>query len=291
MHYPPPRLVALRTTPPENPHIWEEPRFQGQDTRSITHWGIAQAEVGPIAAPGKYTLKITVDGQSQTKPFEILLPPGAHAGDAEVQSSVRLQLKVRDDITAVSDMTNQLEWMRKQIEDEKKTSAGKADLLRALDEIDRKMRDVEYKLVSEADVLSDDKYFITADRLFTEADLTGDAHTYPETIEKFNDLLDEHFKKSRSVQFYAEALNMHPNTLNALVKKYSGRSAKEVIIEKIMLEAKFHLTQSSLSVKEIAHLLGFDDPNYFSYFFKRSGNISPADLIRSTGRKPAVAAN
>ena len=40
-----PRLVALRTTPPENPHIWEEPRFQGQDTRAVTHWGIeAQAE-------------------------------------------------------------------------------------------------------------------------------------------------------------------------------------------------------------------------------------------------------
>jgi len=77
-----------------------------------------------------------------------------------------LQLKVRDDITAVSDMTNQLEWMRRQIEDEKKTSAGKADLLHAMDEIDRKMRDVEYKLVSEADVLSDDKYFITADRLY-----------------------------------------------------------------------------------------------------------------------------
>ena len=28
MHYDPPHLVALRTTPPENPHIWEEPRFR-----------------------------------------------------------------------------------------------------------------------------------------------------------------------------------------------------------------------------------------------------------------------
>ena len=34
MHYEPPRLVALRTTPPENPHIWEEPRFQNEDTRA-----------------------------------------------------------------------------------------------------------------------------------------------------------------------------------------------------------------------------------------------------------------
>ena len=166
MHYPPPRLVALRTTPPEDPHIWEEPRFRGQDTRPITHWGTAQAEVGPIAAPGQYTVKLTVDGQSVTKPFEILRPPAAHGTDAEMQSAVRLQLKVRDDISTVSDMTNQLEWMRKQIEDEKKTNAGKADLVRAMNEIDRKMRDVEYQLVSEAETLSDDKYYVTAYKLY-----------------------------------------------------------------------------------------------------------------------------
>ena len=33
MHYDPPRVIALRTTPPDNPHIWEEPRFRGQDSR------------------------------------------------------------------------------------------------------------------------------------------------------------------------------------------------------------------------------------------------------------------
>ena len=33
LRYEAPPLVALRTTPPENPHIWEEPRFQGQETR------------------------------------------------------------------------------------------------------------------------------------------------------------------------------------------------------------------------------------------------------------------
>ena len=64
LRYEPPRLVALRTTPPENPHIWEEPRFRGQDTRPVTHWGLEPAQVGPIVAPGKYTVKLTVDGQS-----------------------------------------------------------------------------------------------------------------------------------------------------------------------------------------------------------------------------------
>ena len=42
---------------------------------------------------------------------------------------MRLQLKVRDDITQVSNMTNQLEWMRKQLEDETKSNSGKQNLI------------------------------------------------------------------------------------------------------------------------------------------------------------------
>ena len=166
LRWQPPLAVALRTTPPENPHIWEEPRFRVRDTRPITHWGIAPAGVGPIAAPGSYTVKMTVDGRSYTAPLEVRLPPGSHGTEADIQSAVRVQLKVRDDITAVSDMTNQLEWMRRQIEEQRKTNAGKAALIEAMDAIDRKMQAVEYKLVSEEDVLSDDKYFVTADRLY-----------------------------------------------------------------------------------------------------------------------------
>ena len=166
MRYEAPRLVALRTTPPENPHIWEEPRFHGHDTRPITHWGIAPAEVGPVAAPGSYAVKLTVDGQSFTQPLQILRPPTSHASDAEIESAVRLQLRVRDDISAASDMTNQIERMRRQLEDQRKTVAGKAALLAAMDGIDRKMQAVEYQIITRADALSDDKYFQTAYKLY-----------------------------------------------------------------------------------------------------------------------------
>ncbi len=166
MRYEPPRSVALRTTPPENPHIWEEPRFQNQETRPITHWGLAQAEVGPVAAPGKYTVKLTVDGQSYTQPLEILRPPDSHGSEADLQSSVRLQVRVRDNITTVSDMTNQIEWMRRQLEDQQKTVHGKEQLLKAMDAIDRKLQDVEYQMITRADALSDDKYFQTAYKLY-----------------------------------------------------------------------------------------------------------------------------
>jgi hypothetical protein len=169
MHYDPPRLVALRTTPPGDPHIWEEPRFQNRDTRTITHWGISQNEPGPLVGPGKFTLRMTVDGQKYTQAIDILRMPDAHGTDADLQASARLQLKVREDISTVSDMTNQLEWMRRQLEDESKDikgQSGKEALLKAMNEIDKKMQDVEYKLISRSEALSDDKYFVTQYQLY-----------------------------------------------------------------------------------------------------------------------------
>ena len=162
LRYEPPRLVALRTTPPENPHIWEEPRFQGSDTRPVAHKGIEAAEFGPIAAPGRYTVRLAVDGKAYTQPLEIALPPASHGTAADIQSSVHLQLKVREDISAVSDMTNQIERLRKQLEDQRKLHQA-AD---AVEQLDRKLRDVEFQLISHSDALSDEKYDSEAARLY-----------------------------------------------------------------------------------------------------------------------------
>ena len=119
LRWEPPMKVALRTTPPENPHIWEEPRFQGSDTRPVARKGIEQAQFGPIAAPGKYTVELHWDDKTYTQPLEIALPPNSHGTDADVQQSVRLQLKLRDDINSIAAMTNQIEVLRKQIEDQR----------------------------------------------------------------------------------------------------------------------------------------------------------------------------
>src|SRR5262249_9101683 len=65
LRYDPPRQVALRSTPDEDPYIWDDPRFAGQDTRPIIHWGIDGPERnGPLAAPGKYRVRLTVNDKS-----------------------------------------------------------------------------------------------------------------------------------------------------------------------------------------------------------------------------------
>jgi photosystem II stability/assembly factor-like uncharacterized protein len=169
LRHEPPRLIAMRTTPPENPHIWEEPRFRGQDTRPVTHWGLEQAQVGPIVTPGKYTVKLTVDGQSSSRPLEILKDPKIATSQADLDLSVRVQLRLRDDISAAADMVNTIEVMRKQLEDVTKAyrnDATKVALLKQVAEMDQKLFDVEARLLEPAQMTSDDKYFQQAYRIY-----------------------------------------------------------------------------------------------------------------------------
>lgn len=118
---------------------------------------------------------------------------------------------------------------------------------------------------------------IECDRLYTSVPSPGDKPVYDTSFEQFNELLDKHFTEQRSVTFYAEALKVHPYHLNFLSKKLTGLSAKEAINNRIMQEAKYLLTSSALTTKEIAYRLGFDDPDYFYVFFRRKAHKTPSE--------------
>ncbi len=116
---------------------------------------------------------------------------------------------------------------------------------------------------------------IQCDRLYTSAASSGDKPVYDRNFEQFNELLDKHFTEERSVTFYANALKVHPYHLNFLSKKLTGLSAKEAINNRVMLEAKYLLTSTALTIKEIAYKVGFDDPDYFYIFFRKQVNKTP----------------
>jgi photosystem II stability/assembly factor-like uncharacterized protein len=197
MRYDSPRVIALRTVAPQNPHIWDEPRFRDSDSRPITHWGSQPAEVGPIVAPGKYSVRLKVDGQTYTQSLTVLRDPHSPGSDADIDLSVKTLLRICDNISRVSDNVNQIEWLRKQLEvietmlrppkkPEKAKSAlaeegdehepepapapprvldeaqskQKADLLSSAEGLDKKLQAIEYRLVSQALQNSDDKYFV-----------------------------------------------------------------------------------------------------------------------------------
>lgn len=81
--------------------------------------------------------------------------------------------------------------------------------------------------------------------------------------------VESHLTEQHDVHTIAEELAVTRSNLYGIVKKFSGLSPKEWITNRLMLEAQRKLHYSSLSVKELAYELGFDDPDYFSRLFKK----------------------
>ncbi len=68
--------------------------------------------------------------------------------------------------------------------------------------------------------------------------------------------------------------------LNKLAKLHAGKTAQNVIFGLVVSEAKRLLTYENLAVKEVAYQLGFNDPFYFSNFFKKHTQQSPSTYQR-----------
>lgn len=85
----------------------------------------------------------------------------------------------------------------------------------------------------------------------------------------YQDLYNGYAERANSAKEYANALGMHPNYLNYIIKKKSGRSVSRWIIDKTISESKSLLAHSSFSIKEIAYRLGFAEPSYFCRYFKK----------------------
>ena len=122
---------------------------------------------------------------------------------------------------------------------------------------------------------------ILSERLFADDQHFDISHPAKDIIKRFMNLVERHFSHERSVAFYARKLNVHPNHLNSLVKKYTSTTAKGSIKNRIIVETKYLLHSTNLSVKEISNQLGFDDPNYFTMFFKNSEKVSPVNYRAS----------
>lgn len=102
-------------------------------------------------------------------------------------------------------------------------------------------------------------------------------------VQQYDYLVGQHFARTRSVSEYAEMLCISSGHLNTLCRKHSGKSAGEIIRERVILEAKRLLVHSTLGIAEIAFQLHFEDNAYFSRFFKKYEGATP-EAFRSQYR-------
>ncbi|MCW0217283.1 MAG: AraC family transcriptional regulator, partial [Prosthecobacter sp.] len=86
---------------------------------------------------------------------------------------------------------------------------------------------------------------------------------------QFQLALEHHFREWQALTPYARQLGVTVNHLNDVIHQDTGHAAGELIRHRRLLDAKRLLLHSDLSVSEIGYQIGFQDPSYFSRFFRR----------------------
>ncbi len=119
---------------------------------------------------------------------------------------------------------------------------------------------------------------VRSNRLFAEVNPPKEASRAVQLMRQFHLAVEQRFRELQSVGEYAKLLGVTTNHLHDVVREQSGQAAGEIIRLRRLLDAKRLLSHSDLSVSEIGYHLGFQDPSYFSRFFRRSMEVTPAEF-------------
>jgi AraC-like DNA-binding protein len=79
----------------------------------------------------------------------------------------------------------------------------------------------------------------------------------------------------RTAKAFADQLSLHPNHLNALLKKHTGQTLSTHIRNRLLEESKVLLMQTDWTLEVIGYSLGFGDQPSFSQFFKKNFGATP----------------
>ncbi|MBP1650234.1 MAG: AraC family transcriptional regulator [Bacteroidetes bacterium] len=94
----------------------------------------------------------------------------------------------------------------------------------------------------------------------------------------FREMLEKHYQSEKQVQFYARELLVTEKRLNTATAKTVGKTPKEMIDDRVMLEAKRLLAHTQDTIKEIGYTLGYDEPTNFIKYFKKHAAQTPVEF-------------
>lgn len=97
------------------------------------------------------------------------------------------------------------------------------------------------------------------------------------TLTQFLTLAEKHASTQRETSFYADKLCLTPKYLSRLVKEKTGRTAKEIILNYVSLQARSMLLGTNLQIQQISDALHFPSQSVFGKFFKRTTGLSPRE--------------
>ncbi|WP_428580078.1 AraC family transcriptional regulator [Sphaerochaeta sp.] len=97
-----------------------------------------------------------------------------------------------------------------------------------------------------------------------------------ELIEHAKVKFQEHLYTTLDIESLASSLNVSYTTFRDIFKKYADLSPYQYFLQMKLNKAKELLSEGNLTVKEVSFKLAFDNPYYFSRFFKKKTGVSPS---------------
>lgn len=94
----------------------------------------------------------------------------------------------------------------------------------------------------------------------------------------FKDILENQYKTQKQVSSFALKLGITEKRLNLATSRVFGKTPKQIIDERIMLEAKRLLAHTNESIKEIGFVLGFEEPTNFIKYFRKHQKATPVEF-------------
>ena len=105
---------------------------------------------------------------------------------------------------------------------------------------------------------------------------------------RFRALVESHFVEHRPVAWFAARIGVTETTLNRLCRRLAGRTAFDLVQERLLLEARRKLVYTATPVSQLAYALGFNDPAYFCRFFRNRTGMAPTTFRRRMTQQAAV---
>ena len=103
----------------------------------------------------------------------------------------------------------------------------------------------------------------------------------PAPIARFFTILERDCLRTRSVAHYAKAAGLSARRLAELLVEHTGKSTKQLIDDRVVLEQKRLLAHSDISIKELADRSGFAEPTNLVKFFRHHTGMTPQAFRRN----------
>ncbi len=118
--------------------------------------------------------------------------------------------------------------------------------------------------------------FIRLQRYFSASVKNDNSHAVEE-IDRATAYFNEHYSEALSIDDYARQCHVSTSWFIRNFKLYTGFTPMQYILSKRMYNAEILLHDTQYNITEIAAIVGYDNPLYFSRIFKKTKGLSPSE--------------